>query len=34
YLRLERHQRVLLLSVINMINQAMNQWLQQDTDAR
>ncbi|EDV9196798.1 DUF3156 domain-containing protein, partial [Salmonella enterica subsp. enterica serovar Anatum] len=21
-------------SVINMINQAMNQWLQQDTDAR
>ncbi|EBM7792763.1 DUF3156 domain-containing protein, partial [Salmonella enterica subsp. enterica serovar Kentucky] len=24
----------LLLSVINMINQAMNQWLQQDTDAR
>ncbi|EAQ5757721.1 DUF3156 domain-containing protein, partial [Salmonella enterica] len=23
-----------LLSVINMINQAMNQWLQQDTDAR
>ncbi|EEL5822223.1 DUF3156 domain-containing protein, partial [Salmonella enterica subsp. enterica serovar Typhimurium] len=22
------------LSVINMINQAMNQWLQQDTDAR
>ncbi|EEA0163133.1 DUF3156 family protein, partial [Salmonella enterica subsp. enterica serovar Typhi] len=34
YLRLERHQRVLLLSVINMINQAMNQWLQQDADAR
>ncbi|MGK7293652.1 DUF3156 family protein, partial [Salmonella enterica] len=22
------------LSVINMINQAMNQWLQQDADAR
>ncbi|EJU5353255.1 DUF3156 family protein, partial [Salmonella enterica] len=34
YLRLERRQRILLLSVINMINQVLNQWQQQDADSR
>ena len=29
YLRLEKNQRMLLLSVMSMLNQAMNQWMQQ-----
>jgi hypothetical protein len=29
YLRLEKHQRMLLLSVMNMLHQAIGQWMAQ-----